>query len=478
MPFHWELEFLEAFYDENGRRAKAGFDAIIGNPPYDVLSERETGHDLTALRTFIDHEPVYLPSSTGKNNLFKLFICRSLELLADGGFFGLITPMAILGDLTTAETRKQITRIASFTGIEAFPQKDNPKKRVFREAKLSTAVFIAIKGSGHSEPFRVRVHPGRDIEAASPSFSLRTEEIGLYDPENYAIVSCAQVDWDLAVRIMQTGRLRRLADVATSFQGEVNESNERRDRRISYSSNDGPEVIRGAHLCLYALREASQGTAVYLLRDRFLDRSTSSEDQKAFHHRYARVGFQRKSPQNNFRRLIAARIPQGTFLLESISYVPSHKCSTPLEMVLALLNSKLGDWYFRLGSTNAMVGEYQFNNLPFPIFRTSSNNAESLAVSSSLRAMHSGDMAGAFASVEPLLSSAPFSPLLERLFVEATERIEAIEEAREHVRRVDRSALDPHAQPYQDFIDRLFYAMAGISDAEARGLEERLARMQ
>ncbi len=48
---------------------------------------------------------------------------------------------------------------------------------------------------------------------------------------------------------------------------------------------------------------------------------------------------------------------------------------------------------------------------------------------------------------------------------------------RGEIRRVDRSALDPHAQPYQDFIDRLFYAMAGISDAEARGLEERLSQM-
>ena len=478
MPFHWELEFLEAFYDEHGRRTNAGFDAIIGNPPYDVLSEAETGHDLTALRTFIDHEPVYAPSKSGKNNLFKLFICRSLELVAPGGYFGFITPMAILGDLTTAETRKAITRVASFTGIEAFPQKDNPRKRVFPEAKLSTAVFTTAKVTGDSLPFTVRVHPGRDIEETSPSFAVRTEEIGLYDPENYTIVSCAQADWDLAVRIMQTERLGRLAEVATSFQGEVNESNERTARRISYNSNDGPEVMRGAHLCLYALREASQGTAVYVIRERFLDRHGDSQDQKAFHHRYARVGFQRKSPQNNFRRLIAARIPQGTFLLESISYVPSHKCKKSLEIVLALLNSKLADWYFRLGSTNAMVGEYQFNNLPFPRFAETASVEEQGVVSTALDAMHRGDMAAAFTIVEPLILKASFSPCLERLFIEAVERIEAIELARDDVRRVDRSALAPHAQPYQDFIDRLFYALAGISDSEARGLEERLAQMQ
>ena len=43
--------------------------------------------------------------------------------------------------------------------------------------------------------------------------------------------------------------------------------------------------------------------------------------------------------------------------------------------------------------------------------------------------------------------------------------------------RKDRSALHPDAQPYQDFIDRLFYRMAGLTDDESAGLEERLARM-
>jgi hypothetical protein len=33
------------------------------------------------------------------------------------------------------------------------------------------------------------------------------------------------------------------------------------------------------------------------------------------------------------------------------------------------------------------------------------------------------------------------------------------------------------AQAYQDLIDRLLYAMAGLTEEEARGLEERLARM-
>jgi hypothetical protein len=377
--FHWELDFPEVFFDENGPLTRPGFDAVIGHPPYEVLSELESGQDLSNLRAFIEAEPIYGPSCRGKNNLYKLFICRALDVLADGGRLGFITPMAVLGDDQAADLRREMVRQAVFTVIEAFPQKDDPSRRVFSEAKLSTAVFVLEKErkGAAARLFRSRVHPGRLIEENSPGLTLSTESIPLCDPSNFTIVSCDQADWDLAVRIMKSGRMGRLGDVAESFQGEVNETNDRKGGRISYDSRSGPEVIRGAHLCLYAIREASQGKAVFLLRDRFLDREAGSErDLKAFHHVHRRVGFQRKSPQNNFRRLIAALIQPGIFLLESVSYIPEHRSQVDLFLVLGLLNSKLVDWYFRLGSTNAMVSEYQVNNLPCPLFwhRPASSN--------------------------------------------------------------------------------------------------------
>ena len=41
--FHWDLEFPEVFIDlENANWSEnPGFDAVIGNPPYDVLAEKE-----------------------------------------------------------------------------------------------------------------------------------------------------------------------------------------------------------------------------------------------------------------------------------------------------------------------------------------------------------------------------------------------------------------------------------------------------
>jgi len=476
--FNWELEFPEVFFDFSGRREEAGFDAVVANPPYDVISEKETGHDLTSFKEFLKAQLVYKPSFRGKNNYYKLFICLALALLREGGRMGFITPMAVLGDDQAADIRRKIFEIGAFTSIEAFPQKDNSARRIFPEAKLSTAVFSLLKTEDEklkSQKFESRVQPRKYIEEDSPKLTLTTADIPLYDPENLTVVSCSQEDWDIAIKIMGNGRLKRLRDFAESFQGEVNETNDRKAGRISYDSGDGPEAMRGAHLCLYALREASQGTPLYVKTDEFLARA--NKNSKALHHKYPRIGFQRKSPQNNFRRLIASPIQRGTFLVESISYIPEHLSSIPLEVILAIFNSKLADWYFRLGSTNAMVGEYQVKNLPCPMFTEQGTSADERMREAALSAIRIGNLNNVFEVLKPGVEEPPFSAAVRDTIVALVHQIIRLEQARGEISRAERSALCHKAQPYQNLIDRLFYTMAGLTDEEVKGLEERLVKM-
>jgi hypothetical protein len=76
-----------------------------------------------------------------------------------------------------------------------------------------------------------------------------------------------------------------------------------------------------------------------------------------------------------------------------------------------------------------------------------------------------------------LLAKAPFSPAVQQVIIAAVQGIMALEADRGEIARAERSALDPAAQPYQDLIDQLFYGMAGLTDDEVKGLEERYARM-
>jgi hypothetical protein len=144
-------------------------------------------------------------------------------------------------------------------------------------------------------------------------------------------------------------------------------------------------------------------------------------------------------------------------------------------MLLGLLNSKLADWYFRLGSTNASVSHYQLYNLPAPYFDQPKGDKRELP--GFTQALNAQEYGAAFKLVEALLAAAPFATAVMTCMVRLVERITASEANRGAIARSERSALAPEAQPYQDLIDRILYRMAGLTDAEAAGLEKRLATM-
>jgi len=142
-----------------------------------------------------------------------------------------------------------------------------------------------------------------------------------------------------------------------------------------------------------------------------------------------------------------------------------------------LLNTKLADWYFRLGSTNAHVSHYQIYNLPCPIFSATLEADDEVLQEKAIDALASSNTEGVFDMLQPTLKNGPFSPAVLTVIIEAASRIIAIEERRGEISRAARSTLAPAAKPYQDLIDRIFYALAGLSASEAAGLEERLAQM-
>jgi hypothetical protein len=270
--------------------------------------------------------------------------------------------------------------------------------------------------------------------------------------------------------------MARLGTMCVSYQGEVNETNESKPNRnaISRDSADGPLVLRGSNLTLYMIREASQGEPLYLRLDAFL--AGKAADSKAFHHRTRRVGFQRSSPQNNFRRIVAAPIEAGQFCFDTVSYIPESESRLSLHELLALLNSQLLDWYFRLGSTNSKVNEYQFNNLPVPRFAEVDADARAVA-RGVLGRMDAGDFEGAFVRLQTHLVTPPFSGAVRLSLAALVERIIDSESRRGPITRRERANLSVSAQPFQDLVDRILFAAAGITDREGASLTQRLAQM-
>jgi hypothetical protein len=130
-----------------------------------------------------------------------------------------------------------------------------------------------------------------------------------------------------------------------------------------------------------------------------------------------------------------------------------------------------------LGSTNAHVSHYQLYNLPCPALAEESTAKDRRMLTRARAAVAQGDFDAAFAALQPGLAQPPYGGAVRDVIVDLVNRCIAIEAARGEIARAERSRLAPAAQPLQDFIDRLLYAMAGLSNDEICGLEDRLARM-
>jgi len=82
--FHWELEFPEVFY-ERGRKIKSGgFDAVMGNPPWEI-TEHES-EKLYLATTF--------PLQSGQPDLYRFFLEGSHRSLTEPGYLSFVTPIS------------------------------------------------------------------------------------------------------------------------------------------------------------------------------------------------------------------------------------------------------------------------------------------------------------------------------------------------------------------------------------------------
>lgn len=124
--FNWAERFPEVMHE-------GGFDVIIGNPPYGAtLDEPSEKYLLTAYKLQYAHL-----------DTFVLFIERSLQLLKDGGVFGMIVPNTWLLNLQSDKIRRFLFENVKIKNIVHFRQP------IF-EAVVDTEILIFQKSKPQS----------------------------------------------------------------------------------------------------------------------------------------------------------------------------------------------------------------------------------------------------------------------------------------------------------------------------------------
>jgi hypothetical protein len=108
-PFHWHIELPEVFDREN-----AGFDGIVGNPPYVNTVALDEG--VGAARRKAYYKKAY-ESASGSYDLYILFLERSLCILREGATMGLLVPNKVLSAEYALDVRRLICKKASIEAL-------------------------------------------------------------------------------------------------------------------------------------------------------------------------------------------------------------------------------------------------------------------------------------------------------------------------------------------------------------------------
>ena len=146
---HWEAAFPGVWRGWQDYRPEGGFDAVIGNPPWDQIEQQEVewfalrdsevalastgatrktlikqrqdaGDDLAleytqmrnrakAMRTYARASGHFPLLSGGRINLYSLFVERAMSLIKPDGLVGLLTPSGIYADKTAARFFKSVS---------------------------------------------------------------------------------------------------------------------------------------------------------------------------------------------------------------------------------------------------------------------------------------------------------------------------------------------------------------------------------
>jgi Eco57I restriction-modification methylase len=364
--FHWELEFPEVFYGPRPgttqvteRLEGAGFDAVIGNPPYDEPSQyySSTTEDE---KTFLSEYSSYSRFKNGRVNLYRLFIVRGLEQVRKNGKLAYIVPMSLLADDFSLPIREYVLRENGLTTIEAFPQKDDPRRRVFPEAKLSTCIVV-IRSSVVDTKLTVSTHPGRYFEANSPQYQTTTEELSHIFKHHIAVPTVSEEEWAVLQHAFARANWPTLGELAQVYVGEIFDNAP--NKRFLSDEPVGPLVLRGANIDRYLLREyPTQGKNRYLRESLF--RKEKKRAVKLDFLNEKRIGLQRGAAVDNWRRLIACPIPAGAFSFDTVLLILPKSIDSLV--LLGLINSDLWEWRFRCTSTTNHVNEYELIDLIIP----------------------------------------------------------------------------------------------------------------
>jgi len=206
-PFDWENEFSSIMSE--GR-----FHVVIGNPPY--LSIENIPEDQ---REYFESSGNY-HTAKKRFDAFGLFVERSLNiLLAPKGLFGMIVPSVILSNKSFTLLRRMLLESTSMQTIV------NLGSKIFRHVNNDTLIMIFTKQSAPTLPTKVLNLPRQTRLSTTSVHAIGVVNLHTARPPNYTFEIFVTEDVGLVLSKIARNT-EPLNDTCNMFQGLVTGNND------------------------------------------------------------------------------------------------------------------------------------------------------------------------------------------------------------------------------------------------------------
>ena len=422
-PFHWGFEFHKVLQE------RGGFDAIITNPPWDILkpnakeffgehseliskkkmdikafekAQAELLKDTEVKRAWLSylsgfpHQSAYFRTSPGYANqisvvngkkagsdinLYKLFTEQCFNLLRDGGQCGIVIPSGIYTDLGAKQLREMLftkTQITSLFGL-------SNEKFIFEGVHHSFKVcLLTFQKDAVSEAFTAafRINPREAVSVKKLDNFLHNPQehveisvplVRRLSPDSLSVMEFKNdVDVEIAEKMLRFPLLGKREDTWNlKLTSEFHMTN---DSHL-FKSQPGAERLplfegKMMHQFTHTFNEPRYWVNENEGRKATLGRGAEDEGQSIEYQSY-RLGYRLIARNTDVRTMISTVIPKDVFCGNSLAVSDNPLADETLLFCASVLNSFVLDFTLRQRVT-ANVNMLYFYQLPIPRLTSSS----------------------------------------------------------------------------------------------------------
>lgn len=334
--------------------SNGGFDIIVSNPPYAILKVNKKENKKEAYRKYYDEltakinnevsyfnkSEYYQYSTEGMLNYYKLSIEMMLNLAKKEASFGIICPATLFTDCSAKKLRKFLLLKNRISEINYYPENAN----LFDNVSQATVIFYLTKNKKTTDI---------NIKIKNDSFIVNIKDIEK-SFSNLEIPYINKIGWEIIHKLSKFKKLKENGNIRNK-RGELDLT---LYKKFITNTPTKFRLVRGNMI--------SEEKGIIDKNNEFVMEefiNNKSEDYLTNDFNQSRLICQQISNIDTLKRLNFTISNKNDIIANSCNYL-TIKNKKSIKPLLAIMNSYLLNWRFKISSGNNHINNYELDELP------------------------------------------------------------------------------------------------------------------